>query len=395
MNGEQVIALTNEHIMPTYARFPVAIERGSGSTLWDFGGKKYIDFASGIGVNSVGCGNEKWLAAVSGQAGRLQHVSNLFYTEPAARLAAELTARSGLKKAFFCNSGAEANEGAIKLARKYSFDKYGKGRSAIVTLNQSFHGRTITTLAATGQDVFHNYFFPFTEGFKYTPANDKAALDAALSPDVCALMLEPVQGEGGVLPLDADFIAEAGRLCRERDILLIADEVQTGTGRTGTLFCFQRYGVLPDVCTFAKGIAGGLPFGGMLAGEKCADTLSAGTHASTFGGNPVCAAAALAVLDILSPSELGEVRAKGEYIRAKIEDMELPAVGGVRGLGLMIGVAVKAPHKELCAMLIENGLLSLTAGSDALRFLPPLTISYAEIDEGLEIFRETLSGIRL
>ncbi len=324
-----------------------------------------------------------------------QHTSNLFYTGPAARLASELTARSGLKKAFFCNSGAEANEGAIKLARKYSYDKYGKGRSAIGTLTQSFHGRTITTLAATGQEVFHNYFHPFTEGFRHTPANDKAALASALTPDVCALMIEPVQGEGGVLPLDAGFVSAAERLCRERDILLIADEVQTGIGRTGTLFCFQRYGVLPDICTFAKGIAGGLPFGGMLAGEKCADTLSFGTHASTFGGNPVCAAAALAVLDILSPSALDEVAAKGEHIRSKIEGMRLPAVSGVRGLGLMIGVAVKAPHKELCARLIENGLLALTAGADALRFLPPLTITYGEMDEGLEIFRETLSAVKL
>ncbi len=379
--------------MPTYARFPVAVERGSGATLWDFEGRKYIDFASGIGVNSVGYGNEKWLAALTAQAGRVQHVSNLFYTEPPARLAAELTARSGLKKAFFCNSGAEANEGAVKLARKYSFDRYGRGRSTIVTLRQSFHGRTITTLAATGQEVFHNYFFPFTEGFKHAPANDCEALAAALSDDVCALMIEPVQGEGGVLPLEAGFVSAAEKLCRERDILLITDEVQTGGGRTGALFCYQRYCILPDVCTFAKGIAGGLPFGGLLAGEKCADTLSAGTHAATFGGNPVCAAAALAVLGILGPSELEEVGAKGDYIRSRIESMRLGAVKGVRGLGLMIGVAVAGSHKELCLRLIENGLLSLTAGSDALRFLPPLTISYGEIDEGLEIFEKTLSAV--
>jgi acetylornithine/N-succinyldiaminopimelate aminotransferase len=393
MTNQQVIALTEENIMPTYARFPIAIEKGNVATLWDFEGKKYIDFTSGIGVNSLGYGNEKWLAALTEQAGKLPHLSNLFYTEPAAKLAAELTKRSGLKKAFFCNSGAEANEGAIKLARKYSFDKYGRGRSTIVTLNQSFHGRTITTLAATGQDVFHNYFFPFTEGFKYTPANDTEALTAALTNDVCALMLESVQGEGGVLPLDGGFISAAEKLCREKDILLIIDEVQTGIGRTGTLFCFRQFGIEPDICTFAKGIAGGLPFGGMLAGTKCADVLTAGTHATTFGGNPVCAAAALAVLDILTPAFLEEVAAKGQYIRSEIEKMKLPVVKGIRGLGLMIGVAVSGSHKALCSQLIENGLLSLTAGGDALRFLPPLTISYDEINEGLDIIKRTMSEI--
>lgn len=393
MTNNEVISLTDENIVPSYARFQVAIEKGKGATLWDFEGKKYIDFTSGIGVNSLGYGNQSWLDAINTQAAKLQHISNLFYTEPGAHLAAQLVKRSGQKKVFFSNSGAEANEGAIKLARKYSFDKYGTGRSTIVSLKQSFHGRTISTLAATGQEVFHNYFFPFTEGFKYTPANDIEALAEALSPDVCALMIEPVQGEGGVLPLDAAFVAAAQKLCSERDILLITDEVQTGIGRTGTLFCFQQYGIVPDVCTFAKGIANGLPFGGILTGEKCADVLSAGTHATTFGGNPICAAAALTVLETLSPEFLNEVKLKGEYIRKKIEDMKLSVVSSVRGLGLMVGVVVTASHKDLCTRLIDNGLLSLTAGSDALRFLPPLTISYEEIDEGLKIFEETLKNV--
>lgn len=393
MTNNEVISLTDENIVPSYARFQVAIEKGKGATLWDFEGKKYIDFTSGIGVNSLGYGNQSWLDAINTQAAKLQHISNLFYTEPGALLAAQLVKRSGQKKVFFSNSGAEANEGAIKLARKYSFDKYGTGRSTIVSLKQSFHGRTISTLAATGQEVFHNYFFPFTEGFKYTPANDIEALAEALSPDVCALMIEPVQGEGGVLPLDAAFVAAAQKLCSERDILLITDEVQTGIGRTGTLFCFQQYGIVPDVCTFAKGIANGLPFGGILTGEKCADVLSAGTHATTFGGNPICAAAALTVLETLNPEFLNEVKLKGEYIRKKIEDMKLSVVSSVRGLGLMVGVVVTASHKDLCTSLIDNGLLSLTAGSDALRFLPPLTISYEEIDEGLKIFEETLKNV--
>ncbi len=390
MNNSEVIRLTDENIMQTYSRFPVAVKEGKGATLWDFEGNKYIDFTSGIGVCSVGYGNEKWAEAVYRQALKLQHVSNLYYTEPAAQLAKQLKERTGMSRVFFSNSGAEANEGAIKLARKYSYDRYGEGRSAVVTLVQSFHGRTVTTLAATGQDVFHNYFFPFTEGFRYTPANDIEALDKALGRDVCALMIELIQGEGGVLPLDREFVEAAARLCAERDILLITDEVQTGVGRTGTLFCFMQYGIKPDVCSFAKGIAGGLPFGGFMAGEKCADVLGAGTHASTFGGNPVCAAAALTVLDILSGEELEKVKEKGVYLRKRIAEMNAGCVTAVRGMGMMTGIGVKTPHKEIASKCVENGLLVLTAGKDTVRLLPPLTISYEELDEGLGILRDVL-----
>ncbi|MBO4331379.1 MAG: aspartate aminotransferase family protein [Oscillospiraceae bacterium] len=390
MNNSEVIRLTDENIMQTYSRFPVAVKEGRGATLYDFEDGRYIDFTSGIGVCSVGYGNEKWVEAVSAQAAALQHVSNLYYTEPAALLAKRLKERTGMSRVFFSNSGAEANEGAVKLGRKYSFDKYGEGRSTVVTLIQSFHGRTVTTLAATGQDVFHNYFFPFTEGFRYTPANDIKALDEALTGDVCALMIELIQGEGGVLPLDKAFVDAAARLCAERDILLITDEVQTGVGRTGKLFCFQQYGVMPDVCSFAKGIAGGLPFGGIMASAKCADVLGPGTHASTFGGNPVCAAGALAVLDILSDEELKRVSEKGEYIRAGIAKMNAHCVTGVRGMGMMTGVGVNVSHKEIASKCAENGLLVLTAGKDMVRLLPPLTISYEEIDEGLAILRGVL-----
>lgn len=390
MNNSDIIKLTDENIMQTYSRFPVAVEKGEGAALWDFEGRKYIDFTSGIGVCSLGYGNPRWAQAVSGQAAQLAHVSNLFYTRPAAQLAHELNVRTGMSRVFFSNSGAEANEGAIKLARKYSRDKYGDGRSTIVTLVQSFHGRTISTLAATGQDVFHDHFFPFTQGFKHTPANDPEALEAALTGDVCALMIELIQGEGGVTPLEQEFVNAAVRLCRSRDILLICDEVQTGVGRTGTLFCFQQYGILPDVCTFAKGIAGGLPFGGMMANERCAAVLGAGTHASTFGGNPVCAAGALTVLDILSPEELEKICKKGEYIREKIKAMNAACVTDVRGLGLMIGIGVRGSHKAIAGRCIENGLLVLTAGSDTLRLLPPLTIEYPELDEGLEILEKIL-----
>lgn len=393
MTNEEVIRLTDEHIMGTYKRFPVAVEHGEGAALFDFAGRRYIDFASGIGVCSLGYGNKAWLAAITEQAGKLPHASNLFYTEPAALLAQRLCGRTGMAGAFFANSGAESNEGAIKLARKYSFDKYGQGRSTIVTLGQSFHGRTVTTLAATGQDVFHNYFFPFTEGFVHAQANDAESVRSACGEGVCAVMLELIQGEGGVLPLDKGFVAEVAALCREKDILLLVDEVQTGVGRTGTLFCFQQYGVEPDVVSFAKGIAGGLPFGGILANARCANVLGAGTHAATFGGNPVSAAGALAVLDTLTEEVLADVTEKGAYIRGRIESMQLGAVTSVRGLGLMVGVGVSVPHREAVASLVENGLLALTAGKDTIRFLPPLTITKDEIDEGLGIFNRIIGGM--
>ena len=392
MTSQEIKALTGQYIMNTYGRFPVAIDHGQGATLYDPEGNAYIDFTSGIGVSDLGYGCQPWVDAITKQAGKLGHASNLFYTEPPARLAETLCKRTGMSCAFFANGGGEANEGMIKLARKYSFDKYGKGRATIVTLNNSFHGRTITTLTATGQDVFHNYFFPFTEGFRYADANDLKSLEAAAGDDVCAVMMEVVQGEGGVLPLDQDYVQAVAKLCAERDWLLLIDEVQTGVGRTGSLFAFQQYGIVPDVVSFAQGIAGGLPMSGILANEKCRDVLGPGTHATTFGANPVCAAAGLVVQETLSDAFLEDVQAKGTYLRNQIEALDLPCFGATRGLGLMIGIEVKPPHsnKELAARLARNGLLVLTAG-DALRLLPPLTITQAELDRGLEILKQTLS----
>ena len=391
MNFEELQALDQQYVMQTYGRFPAALDHGKGATLWDVAGKEYIDFASGIGVNSVGYGNEAWQAAIREQAAKLGHVSNRFSSAPYIQLAQRLCQRSGMSNAFFANGGGEANEGMIKLARKYSFDKYGKGRGTVLTLNRSFHGRTITTLAATGQDVFHNYFFPFTEGFRYADANDMSSLEEVAGHDVCAVMLELVQGEGGVLPLDPDYVQKVARLCAERDWLLLVDEVQTGIGRTGTLFAFQQYGIVPDVVSFAKGIAGGLPMSGILASGKCRDVFTPGTHATTFGGNPVCAAAALAVQDILTDELLEQVKEKGAYLRAGIEALELSSLGTTRGLGLMIGVEVKeGTNKELAARLVEAGLLVLTAGPD-LRLLPPLVITREEIDKGLAVMKEALS----
>ena len=391
MTSEAIKGLTHQHIMNTYGRFPVALDHGEGATLYDPEGRAYIDFTSGIGVTALGYGNPLWAEAVAYQAKKLNHVSNLFYTEPPARLAEVLCQRTGASAVFFANGGGEANEGLIKLARKYSFDKYGQGRSTIITLKNSFHGRTITTLKATGQDVFHNYFFPFTEGFRYAPANDLEALKAQDQGDVCAVMVELVQGEGGVLPLDKEYVKAVEALCAEKDWLLLVDEVQTGIGRTGTLFAFQQYGILPDAASFAKGIAGGLPMSGILANEKCRDVLGPGMHATTFGANPVCAAAGLVVQEILSDEFLKEVRGKGEYLRRGVEALNLPCFGKTRGLGLMIGIEVREgwTNKDIANKLIENGLLILTAGP-GMRLLPPLVITKDEMDKGLTIMKQTL-----
>ena len=392
MNSQEIMALTDQYIMHTYGRFPVAVDHGQGATLYDPEGRSYIDFTSGIGVTDLGYGYQPWVDAISAQAKKLGHVSNLFYTEPPARLAEILCKRTGMSCAFFANGGGEANEGMIKLARKYSFDKYGKGRATIVTLNNSFHGRTITTLMATGQEVFHNYFFPFTEGFRYADADDLASLEAAAGDDVCAVMMELVQGEGGVLPLDRDYVQAVAKLCAERDWLLLIDEVQTGVGRTGSLFAFQQYGVRPDVISFAKGIAGGLPMSGILANEKCRNVLTPGTHATTFGANPVCAAAGLVVQETLTDAFLEDVQAKGTYLCNQIEALHLPCFGATRGMGLMIGIEVREGYsnQEIAAKLIANGLLVLTAGP-GMRLLPPLVISKEEMDRGLAIMQATLS----
>ena len=392
MTFEEIKNLDEQYVMHSYGRFPVALDRGEGATIWDVNGREYIDFTAGIGVTSLGHGDRGWLEAVTGQAARLAHISNLFYTEPYAKVAQALCTRSGMANVMFGNSGAEANEAMIKLARKWSFDKYGKGRGTVITLHNSFHGRTITTLAATGQDKFHNYFFPFTEGFRYADANDIGSVEAVAGHDVCAVMMELVQGEGGVLPLDQEFVRKVADLCAKRDWLLLIDEVQTGVGRTGTLFAFQQYDIQPDVVSFAKGIANGLPFGGVMAGGKCRDVFTPGTHGTTFGGNPVAAAAACHVLDRLDESFLAGVREKGDYLRTRIEAMDLPCLGKTRGLGLMIGIEVKEgwTNRDLAARLIDNGLLILTAGP-GLRMLPPLVITKEEMDRGLAIMEETLS----
>ncbi len=381
--------LDNQYVAHAYGRFDVALTKGQGSTLYDEDGKKYIDFGSGIGVTAFGINDPVWTKAVEEQLHRVQHTSNLYYTAPCAKLAQLLCEKSGMKKVFFGNSGAEANEGAIKFARKYSFDKYGAGRSTIITLVNSFHGRTITTLAATGQDSFHTVFDPFTPGFKYCPANDIEALQAATTDDVCAVLFECVQGEGGVNNLSPTFVSAIAKLAKEKDILIAVDEVQTGNGRTGTYFAYQQYGITPDIVTTAKGLGGGLPIGAVLFGEKLQNAMTPGSHGSTFGGNPVVAAGACSIVERIDDDFLSEVQRKSEKIRTALAKVK--GVQSISGMGLMLGIETDKPAGEVAKACLANGLLILTAKTK-LRLLPALNISDAELDEGLEILKGVLEA---
>ena len=358
MDSEKVIKRDNAYVLHTYARNPIAIEKGHGLYAEGPEGQKYLDFTSGIGVNSLGYCDMTWAEAVSEQAHKLQHTSNLYYTAPCGKLAKKLCKRTGMSKVFFGNSGAEANEGAIKFARKYSFDKYGAGRSTIITLVNSFHGRTITTLAATGQDSFHTVFDPFTPGFKYCPTNDIEALQAAATDDVCAVLFECVQGEGGVNNLSPTFVNAIAKLAKEKDILIAVDEVQTGNGRTGTYFAYQQYGITPDIVTTAKGLGGGLPIGAVLFGEKLQDTMTPGSHGSTFGGNPVVAAGACSIVERIDDDFLREVQRKSEKIRTALAKVK--SVKSISGMGLMLGIETDKPAGEVAKACLANGLLILT-----------------------------------
>ena len=374
-----------QYILGTYGRFDLHIVRGKGAVCEDEQGKKYIDLGSGIGVNSLGYCDDGWVKAVEEQLETLQHTSNLYYTSPGALLAEALCSRTGYSKVFFCNSGAEANEAAIKTARKYSFDKYGQGRNKIITLNKSFHGRTMATLTATAQEAMHNFFFPFNEGFEYC---EKDIEDIKSRQGVCAVMLEFIQGEGGVIPLDKHFVEQVYDYCKSNDILFIADEVQTGAGRTGRFLCSEHYGVKPDVTTLAKGLGGGLPIGAMLAGEKCADVMGAGTHGSTFGGNPVVCAGGRYVLSRLTDEFLGEVREKGELVKELL--IGAKGVKSVSGLGLMLGIELEEKKaSDVVKECINRGVIPLTA-KEKVRLLPPLIITKEELKKAVGILKEVI-----
>lgn len=389
MNSTKVKSADKQYVAPTYARFDVALAQGQGATCYDFEGNAYIDFTSGIGVNSLGFCNDAWSAAVAKQASTLNHVSNLYYTAPGAVLAKALCETTGYKKVFFGNSGAEANEGAIKTARKYSFDKYGAGRSTIMTLDNSFHGRTVTTLSATGQEHYHQYFFPFTGDFVYGLANDIADVKSKLDGTVCAVMVEFIQGEGGVVPLDEGFVKELAALCAEKDVLLVADEVQTGVGRTGKFLASEWYGVKPNITTLAKGLGGGLPIGAVLLDEKTEQVLGFGDHGSTFGANPISCAGANVVMDtVAAPDFLAKVAARFEQIEQKLANCS--EVAGLTGKGMMVGIALKTKKAgDVAKACLEKGLLVLTA-KDKVRLLPPLVITDEELNKGLDILASVL-----
>ena len=382
--------LDQTYIAGTYARFPVTIVKGKGSLVWDENGKEYIDLSTGIAVDIFGVADEQWMAAVTKQLGTLQHISNLYYTEPCAKLAQLLCEKTGMKKVFFGNSGAEANECAIKAARKWSEDKKGKEYSTIITLKNSFHGRTITTLAATGQDVFHHDFLPLTDGFVYAEPNDLADLARLIAENKCAaVMMEVVQGEGGVMPLDEAYVKGAAKLCQENDLLLICDEVQIGNGRSGMLYGYMAYGVQPDIVSTAKGLAGGLPLGATLLGEKVQDVLSAGTHGSTFGGNPVCCAGAINVLERLDEAMLQGVQARSAYIKQELAGAK--GIIGVSGLGLMLGIQTEKNAADIIAACREKGVLVIKA-KDKLRLLPALNIPMDQLAKAIAVIKECCAG---
>lgn len=379
-------AIDRQYVANTYARFPLEIAGGKGSVVWDESGKKYIDLGTGIAVNIFGIADEKWVSAVTEQLSKVQHTSNLYYSAPCARLAKTLCEKTGMKKVFFGNSGGEANECAIKIARKYHEEKYGVP-GVIVTLKNSFHGRTLATLAATGQEAMHKSFLPLTPGFVYAEANDCAALCKLVeeTPDIAAFIYELVQGEGGVLPLTQDFVSCMAKLAAEKDILLIADEVQTGNGRTGFLYAWMEYGVKPDVMSTAKGLGGGLPLGVCLMGDKVEGVLKSGDHGSTFGGNPIACAGALSILERLDAELLEGVKRRSDYINSELSPV--PGILSITGLGLMLGLETIKPASEVIAECMEKGVLVIKA-HDKVRLLPALNIPMDELKEAVWVIKE-------
>lgn len=376
------------YIANTYARFPIEIVSGKGSTVVDENGKEYIDMGSGIAVNIFGMCDEEWVSAVAKQLTVCQHTSNLYYSEPCVKLAELLCEKTGMKKVFFGNSGAEANEGAIKTARKYAFEKKGKDYYKILTLKNSFHGRTITTLAATGQDAFHNDFLPLTDGFVYTDANDVEMLKKTVAENkLAAIMFETVQGEGGVVPLTKEFVNAIKEICEKEDILMIVDEVQTGNGRTGKLYGYMHYGITPDIVTTAKGLGGGLPIGAVMFGEKTKDVLTSGTHGSTFGGNPIACAGAVNIISRLTYGFLEGVNRKSKYIIGELENAD--GVKSVTGLGLMLGIETEKDAGEVIKICQENGVLPIKA-KNKVRLLPPLNITDEELIKAIQVIKKAV-----
>ncbi|NLB87700.1 MAG: acetylornithine transaminase [Syntrophomonadaceae bacterium] len=391
MTNNEYMGKGSQYVMNTYGRFPIALVKGKGTYVWDANGKQYLDFVSGIAVCSLGHCNEELINVIREQSNNLWHVSNLYWNKPQVQLAEKLVNASGLGKAFFCNSGAEANEAAIKLARKYFYRKNEAGRYQIITFKNSFHGRTMGALAATGQDKYHAGFNPLLDGFVYADYNDLVSVEQVVNDHTCAIMVEPIQGEGGIKPAELEFLRGLRKICDREGILLIFDEVQTGLGRTGKLFAYEHYGVKPDILTLAKALGGGIPIGAMIADDKTATGFAPGDHASTFGGNPLATAVANKVLDIINqPDFLDNVLKMGSYLADSIQDIGDSRVVAIRGRGLMIGIEFAHEVKELINLCVKKGLLLVNAGTNVVRLVPPLNINEVEVKQAVNIFREAL-----
>lgn len=394
-NFESLASRGEKVIMQTYSRYPIAFDHGKGVYLWDTNGKKYLDFVAGIAVNSLGYANERLVKAISEQAGKLIHVSNLYYTKPQIELAEKLVKYSDFDKVFFCNSGAEANEAALKLCRKYAVMKNKPGRE-IITMEHSFHGRTYGAVTATGQDKYHKGLDPLLPDIKYAVYNDFESVKNAVNDNTCAIMMEPVQGEGGVIPAKKEFLEKVRELCDENDILLVFDEVQTGVGRSGCLFCYQKYGVVPDIATLAKGLAGGVPIGAMLTKDSVAEAFKPGDHASTFGGNPLATAAGNVVMDeIMEGGILENVNECGKYLTECLNALKAKHknIIDVRGIGLIQGIELDVPVADVVKKSIDGGLLLVGAGANVIRFVPSLIIKKSEIDEAMSILDKALTEV--
>lgn len=394
MTNKDIMTKGQEFVMNTYGRFPIAPVKGRGSYVWDANGKQYLDFISGIAVCGLGHCHPELVKVLKDQVDTLWHVSNLYWIKPQVEAAEKLVQISGLGKAFFCNSGAEANEAAIKLARKYFYRRQEGHKNHIIVFKESFHGRTLATVTATGQSKYHEGFAPLPEGFVYAEYNNLDSVKKMVNKNTCAIMLEPVQGEGGIHPADMDFLRGLRELCNKEELLLIFDEVQCGMGRTGKFFAFQSYGIKPDIVTMAKSLGGGIPIGAMLATDEAASGFAPGDHASTFGGNPLATAAACKVIDLISdPAFLKQVEESGRYLEESLSQITDDRIVGIRGRGLMVGMEFNIDVKELIGLCMDQGLLLLNAGPRVLRFVPPLNISKTEINQGVAILKEALKEL--
>ncbi len=396
MNNKKIIQLTERHVAATYGRYSIALVRGKGMNVWDASGNKYLDFVAGVAVDSLGHCHPEIVRAIRKQAGQLLHVSNWFHIEPQARLAAEITRLSFGNKVFFCNSGTEAIEGAIKVARKFFIDQGQTGKTEIITTYKAFHGRTLGAMSATPQDKIQKGFGPLVPGFKYVPFNDIDAMKKAMTPNTCAVMVEPVQGESGVNIPDKKYIKELRKLCNERNVLLILDEIQTGFGRTGQLFAYQAFGVKPDIMTLAKGLGAGVPIGALVMTNRVANSLGPGTHGSTFGGNPLVCAAALASVGIVSQKDfLKNVRETGKYFLTQLKELsrKFPVIKNVRGMGLILAIDIDGSSPAIARDCMEQGILVNSIQSGTLRFIPPLIVSHKNIDTLIRVLTQSLAKL--